>query len=241
MRSGWAVQSFGYHRYLPLGRPEILAENLDRWGVDEIVVQCIDRSKQKLGPDIDVLSKVAKKNLGTPLIYAGGVSSLNEAVSVINSGADRLMVDAILHDDPKVMIEVSGRLGAQALIACLPVAYVEGTLLWYDYRSRESKPISREVRDLLEEKVISELMLVDWNSEGKPNGFNLELIRRSTLRNCSVITFGGLSSSEKMIDVFANSVVKAAAIGNFLSYKEHALEEIKKNLDPNLIRISRAG
>ena len=39
VKGGWAVQSFGYARHLPLGRPEILAENLDRWGADEILVQ----------------------------------------------------------------------------------------------------------------------------------------------------------------------------------------------------------
>ena len=38
---GWAVQSIGYKKYLPLGRPEIIAENLERWGVDEILVLSI--------------------------------------------------------------------------------------------------------------------------------------------------------------------------------------------------------
>ena len=35
VKDGWAVQSFGYRRWLPLGRPEVLVENLDRWGADE--------------------------------------------------------------------------------------------------------------------------------------------------------------------------------------------------------------
>ena len=42
--NGWAVQSISYNRYLPLGRPEVIAQNLDRWGADEILIQCIDRS-----------------------------------------------------------------------------------------------------------------------------------------------------------------------------------------------------
>ena len=31
VRQGWAVQSFGYQRWLPLGKVECLVENLDRW------------------------------------------------------------------------------------------------------------------------------------------------------------------------------------------------------------------
>ena len=48
--NGWAVQSFGYKKYLPIGRPHIIAENLDRWGADEIIILSIDRSRHSLGP-----------------------------------------------------------------------------------------------------------------------------------------------------------------------------------------------
>ncbi len=53
---GHAVQSFRYERYLPLGRPEVLIENLDRWGADEILLQCIDRGRDGVGPDFPLLS-----------------------------------------------------------------------------------------------------------------------------------------------------------------------------------------
>ena len=68
---GLAVQSFGYQRYLPLGKPECLVENLDRWGVDEIFVQVIDRSARNLGPDLGLLLRLGSLGLETPLIYGG--------------------------------------------------------------------------------------------------------------------------------------------------------------------------
>ena len=42
VKAGWAVQSLGFRRHLPVGRPEIAIEYLDRWGIDEIVVLHID-------------------------------------------------------------------------------------------------------------------------------------------------------------------------------------------------------
>ena len=65
IKDGSAVQSFGYGRYLPLGRPECLVENLDRWGADEILVQVIDRTRRSLGPDFALLSKLARIGMGT--------------------------------------------------------------------------------------------------------------------------------------------------------------------------------
>ena len=83
VRDGWAVQSFGYRRYLPLGRPEVLVENLDRWGADEIVLQCIDRTRGNAGPDLALLERVSRRGLATPLIYGGGIRNAADAIAVL--------------------------------------------------------------------------------------------------------------------------------------------------------------
>ncbi|MFN8967222.1 MAG: HisA/HisF-related TIM barrel protein, partial [Pseudanabaena sp.] len=98
IKDGWAVQSFGYQRYLPLGKPECLIKNLDRWGADEILVQVIDRSRQKIAPDFSLLERIGKLGLSTPLIYGGGIRNVDDGVKAIHYGADRLVVDALLHD-----------------------------------------------------------------------------------------------------------------------------------------------
>ena len=51
IKNNQVVQSFGYHNYLPIGKPEIILKNLDRWKADEILVNVIDRSKTNLGPN----------------------------------------------------------------------------------------------------------------------------------------------------------------------------------------------
>ena len=73
VKNGQAVQSFGYQNYLPIGKPRCLAENLDRWGVDEIIILSIDRSKYNLGPDLNTLKEIANEGIKTPLIYGGGI------------------------------------------------------------------------------------------------------------------------------------------------------------------------
>ena len=59
-----AVQSIAFKKYLPIGDPVILAENLDRWGVDEILAS-IDRTLKNLGPDLNLLENLSSKGLLT--------------------------------------------------------------------------------------------------------------------------------------------------------------------------------
>lgn len=230
VRNGWAVQSFGYHRYLPLGKPECLVENLDRWGADEILVQVIDCSTVGRGPDLKLLEKLGKLGLETPLIYAGGIRSVEDGLSLIQLGADRIAVDALLHDNPIEVENLSEKLGAQALIASLPLSWNGNGLSWLDYRSKTSMPISDSVLSLINTGVVSEVLITDWKNEGILGGFEKKLVEGFPLKTAALIAFGGISDSEKMEGLLQLPEVAAVAVGNFLSYREHAIQAYKEVL-----------
>jgi cyclase len=230
VRDGWAVQSFGYKRHLPLGRPEVLAENLDRWGVDEILLQCIDRSRHGLGPDLALLERMTKRGLSTPLTYQGGIRNVADGVAAVQAGAERIALDSLLRDNPKEAAALAEPLGAQALIAALPVARTAGTLKWLDHRNDRSTLIPPEVSAVLKSGAISELLLVDWRHEGEVNGFDETLLDEAGLPHLPLIVFGGLSEPAQLRRVLLRPNVVAAGVGHFLSWREHAVQRIKEAL-----------
>ncbi len=230
VKNGWAVQSIGYRRYLPLGRPEIIAENFDRWGADEIIVICIDRSSKQAGPDFELIRRLGKMGLATPVIYGGGIRTVEDGVEVIKSGADRLCVDALLHDAPPVVTELSRQLGSQAIVGAMPMATERGQRLWLNYRTGKQSVPGPALLDLFSDRLISEVLLIDWKNEGKPAGFDFELIHSFQPTNIPLIVFGGLSDARTLEGVLSIQQVSAAAIGNFLSYREHAIQRLKEQL-----------
>lgn len=226
VKGGWAVQSFGYKRYLPLGKPEVMVQNLDRWGVDEILVQCIDRSAAGLGPDLDVLGKISKLGIATPLIYSGGISRREDAVKVVSQGADRIMVDAMLLDSPESVDGVARDLGTQAIIAHLPARVASGGLMALDHRDRSERPLAQWVAQL-PHKWISELMVSDWQNEGSPDRFDERLLEIALHIDKPLLCFGGISEAAQVQRVLSHPQVVAVGVGNFLSYREHAVQIIK--------------
>jgi cyclase len=238
VRNGWAVQSFGYRCYLPLGKPECLVENLDRWGADEILVQVIDRSETGVGPDYELLGKLARLGLGTPLIYGGGIRTVEEGIQVIQSGADRITIDALLHDDLSVVRSLSEKLGAQAVIASIPMAIGPHGPEWFNYRSKDTTPISEALVEAIVQSGISEVLLTDWQHEGDLIGFDNTLIDLFPYKKVPLIVFGGISSAEQMRGLFARPNVTAVSVGNFLSYREHAIQQFKEVLASAALRPS---
>jgi cyclase len=238
VKDGWAVQSMGYKRYLPMGKPECVIENLDRWGADEILVQVIDRSINGQSPDFNLLERVAHLGLETPLIYGGGIHTVEDGVRAIQTGADRLVVDAALHEDIAAVEGLSERLGAQAIIAGLPLSWSGDRVEWLDYRSGNSSAISAEILELAEAGTVSELLLIDWRHEGYRDGFEQRLVRNFPVRDVSLIAFGGISDASQMAELLQLKSVVAVAVGNFLSYREHAIQKLKDDLVAMPIRSS---
>lgn len=231
VRHGWAVQSFGYRRYLPLGKPEVLIENLDRWGADEILIQCIDRSApEPLGPDFALLDRVSALGLSTPLIYCGGIRSAEDAVRAVRHGADRVAIDALLRDDPGQVEAMSRELGTQAVIAHLAVRAATDGLSWSEYRTGEESAFDEHAAARLPLSWVSEVMLTDWAHEGSPQSFDERIPGLFPRIDRPLILFGGLSHAAQFQRVLSDPRVAAAGCGNFLSYTEHAIQNIKRSV-----------
>lgn len=231
VKDGWAVQSFGYNRYLPLGHPESLAENLDRWNVDEILILSIDRGKKGLGPDISLIQRLAGLGLSTPLTYGGGIRSSLEAIAVIQAGAERITVDAALRGSCQDVRNMSQHLGAQAIIAAIPVSIENGDLSGWDYREGKVAPFDKTLLTMLRETTtISEVLLIDRRNEGFPNSFDDRIIGSFPVQEVPLIVFGGLSEASQIRKMLSDSRIAAVGIGNFLSYSEHAVQHLKKQL-----------
>lgn len=237
IKNGWAVQSFAYNRYLPLGKPECVIENLDRWGVDEILVLCIDRSNNSLGPDFKLLKNIARLGLKTPLIFGGGINSVQNAVDAIQLGADRICVDSMLQNQLEIVKESTRYLGAQALIGVLPLSISDNNFNCLDYRKNINSKISNE--DLNEiAHAVSEILVVDWIHEGEKEAFDTRLITEFPINHVPLIAFGGISEYEQMHSLLVLNNVSAVAVGNSLNYREHAAQKLKDNLMHTSLRQS---
>ncbi len=239
VREGIAVQSFGYRRHLPMGRPEVVAENLDRWGADEILISCIDRTRTGLGPDFGLLGRVADVGLATPLIYAGGIRHAEDAVQAARIGADRVMTDALLLDRPDELESVSRALGIQALIGHVPVRVLGDALLALDYRSGRETRLDDALRTRPGLAHVSELMLTDWTNEGRGGAFDESIPALCRSVSHPLILFGGLSEPLAMRRMLSLGQVAAVGIGNALSHTEHAIQHLRERIALPCLRASR--
>ena len=229
IKDNWAVQSFGYQYYLPLGKPEVVVENLNWWGADEILVINIDRSKKNLGPNYEVIEKIVNKNLSTPLIYSGGIQNENQAKKVISMGVERICLESLLYKNYFGIENISEAIGSQAIILSLPLIYENGKILYFDYIKKKNDDLKNHNLKFLDDKLFSEILIIDKKNEGGNNTFDTRILEKN-LSTKKIIAFGGISRTDKINKLLKKSKISAVAIGNCLNYSETSIQNIKKKI-----------
>ncbi len=229
--NGLAVQSFGYKKYLPIGNPKILIKNLDRWGADEILVNAIDRSFLKLGPDYKLINEINSLKICTPIIYGGGIKNLEDAKKVIASGADRILIESLINKNLSEFIKISNIIGSQSIIISLPIKSDEKkNLLFFDSKLKKEIKISENMIKAINDKLASEVLLIDYLNEGYSDQFNINILNLLKKFETPLICFGGISNENLIKKIAKKEKVNAVAIGNSLNYKEISVQNLKKNL-----------
>jgi len=236
VRQGVAVQSVGYSKYLPLGKPEFLIENLDRWGADEILIQSIDRSTHNHGPDIQLLERINKIGITTPLIYGGGIQTIEDGQMVIQNGADRILIDRMLYGGRVAIEGLAKKIGAQAIIASMPMSLDKEGFSHFNYLEKTFSKITPEIMEIIESELISEVLVTDVKNEGSKGEFNAALLENFLSLKLPVIAFGGITEIEMAKKILEKKGVVAVAIGNSLAYREHSIQKIKEGIGVESLR-----
>jgi cyclase len=228
MRNGIVVQSFRFGRYLPVGRPEISAEYLDRWGIDEILLVDIGASAAGRCISPAIVERTARR-CSVPLAVGGGVRSVAAAHDLLAAGADKIVVNTAAVDDPALVSQIADSFGAQ----CIVVA-IDALRLGYGQMVIRTKGPHRDRRSpddwlrQVQEAGAGEILLQSVDRDGMRDGLDLDMARTvAASARVPLILAGGTGHPVHVLNALAIAGVQAVAVGNLLAHSEHSVTAIK--------------
>ncbi len=236
IKNSTAVQSYGYNEYRPLGNPIYLAENLSRWKVDEILVNCIDATRNDQKPDLDLIRKISRVCAGTPITYGGGVREKNDALEVIQAGADRLMINSLYMRNYDAINSISTIIGRQALVLSFPFFTIDNDFYYYDYLAKLNKKINDVCNNEFINSNFSDIILDDVVADGGRSTFNIKILNNLKLIKIRIICMGGINSIKNIKRLLNHKYCDGIAIGNYLNYGECRIKYISSQLTNTNVR-----
>ncbi len=226
-----AVQSIGFRKYLPLGKPEIAIEYLNKWGIDEIFVLDMGSSKGDVQKCFDNVKRFSRQ-CQAPLTFGGGIKSLDDIKYVIQSGADKVSINSYLLADMTILTEGARLFGNQSIVASVDAKKVKPGQYHAFVKSGTvdtGMPLGRYVKQI-EECGAGEIFLNSMDNDGMKGGYDVELLKLVTdVVNIPVVICGGAGHPRHLLELFEYDVSGIAA-ANFFHFSEHSVIVTKSYL-----------
>jgi cyclase len=222
-----AVQSIKFKKFLPIGKPKILIDYYQEWGVDEIILLDIKSSITKNSYFKNNL-KYLVRDCNTPLTIGGGISTIKDIDFLFNNGADKVTIGSSIFTNNEIVKQASKIYGKQAIIACLDIKKKK---FHYElFIKSGTEKIQINVENYIKkfcEKNVGEIMINSITNDGMKNGYDLNLIKLvKKYTNLPLIICGGAGKPEHYINPI-NLGVSGLAAGNFLNFKELTIKKLK--------------
>jgi len=231
VNNGLIVQSIGFNKYLPVGRPRFSIEFVARWDVDEIVLLDISASRDNSIniKTLEMLSKVCF----VPLTVGGGIRSVGEALNIIKAGADKLCINTYALERPEIITEIAEKFGSQCVVVSIDCRLdSEGKYKVYSNSGTKDSgldPVSWAKQ--VELLGAGEILLHSIDRDGLKQGYDTELIKNIVdVVSIPVIASGGVGLFSHFSSGIIDGGADAVAAANIFHHTEHSTIVAKTHL-----------
>lgn len=232
LREGFIVQSLGFNRYLPIGRPRFPIEFVVKWDVDEIVLLDMSASPQSRGPDIKVLEMLSQFCY-VPLTIGGGIKTVDDVRLVLRAGGDKVCLNTHALKSPELITEIANTFGSQCVVISIDCRREEdGSYQVYSSSGKLATGLTpSDWAQRCEELGAGEIFLNSIDRDGARTGYDLELIRSVTeVVNIPVIACGGVGGYDDFAPGILEGRASAVAAANIFHHIEHSTILAKAHL-----------
>lgn len=232
VRDGLIVQSIGFSRYLPIGRPKIAIEFVARWDVDEIVVLDMSAARAGRGPDLEVIA-MAVERCFVPLTIGGGIRSLAQVTDVIRAGADKIAINTMAIESPDFITRCADAYGSQCVVVSIDARRAADGRheVFADSGARPTGVDAPAWAAEVERRGAGEIFINSIDRDGSKLGYDVDLIRSVTdAVSIPVIACGGVGTYRDFAPGIIDGGASAVAAANIFHYIEHSTIVAKAHL-----------
>jgi cyclase len=238
IKDGRTVKGINFEGLRDAGDPVDLAKFYSENGADELVFLDITATQEGRKTTVDMVRKVAQQ-VNIPFTVGGGISSVEDAYQLLNSGADKISVNSSAVRNPQLISELAARFGNQCVVLAIDAKFTEGK--WIVYLSGGKIATDLELFDWAKRGVelgAGEILFTSMDNDGTKSGFAIEALDElSKTVNVPIIASGGCGAMEHFKEVFKKSNVDAALAASVFHFGEIAIPELKSYLKENSIEV----
>lgn len=212
LNDGRLVKTTKFKKEKYVGDPINAIRVFNEKEVDELILLDISATKSGVGPDFDLIKKIAGECF-MPLCYGGGISSLEQAKKIFSSGVEKIAIQNGNSINISLIKEIVSEYGSQSLVASIDIKKnFFGKYKIFDYTNNRYKHGSwKEYILNLQSYGVGEILINVVNNDGIMKGMDLNIIEEaSSILKVPLTAMGGVGCLD---DIKKGVLAGASAIG----------------------------
>ncbi|NUQ52888.1 MAG: imidazole glycerol phosphate synthase subunit HisF [Phycisphaerales bacterium] len=219
VRDSRVVKGVQFQGLRDAGDPAELAGLYESHGADELVMLDVSATPDSRATATDTIRAI-RRRLSIPLTVGGGVRSIDDAMRLLDAGADKVGVNTAAVRDPSIISSIAKRFGVQCTVIAID-AKRDQSRAEHAWRVVVRSGTEATTLDAIDwaracvERGAGEILLTSMDRDGTHAGYDLELLRAvSDVVHVPVIASGGAGGPEHLVDaIYAGAdAVLAASI-----------------------------
>ena len=239
VKNEFAIKGIHLEGLRKVGDPNELALKYYQAGVDEIifmdaVAAYYDRN------NLSEIIKSACKDVFVPITVGGGIRTIEDIQTALNSGADKIAINTKAIRCPEFIQEAASIFGAQCIVVSIEAKKISDGK-WEAYIENGREPTGYDVLDWVKEVEklgAGEILLTSIDADGTKKGYDYDLCREVVrLVSLPVIASGGAGNVKHISKLIEESKVDAVAIASMLHYNIASIKDVKSAMISSDIRV----
>lgn len=199
--------------------------------IDELVIVDVSRKESDRNAFCAVASEVSAKCF-MPLVLGGRIRTMEDAETLIRNGADKLILNTALTDNPTLVRELVQVYGSQCIIASIDYRIEGSDFVVYTHqgKKRSSRTFDCFVEDVCQLQV-GELYINSIDQDGTAQGYCLDSLNQLKAKiNLPIILAGGAGNQHHLLQALQCQKVDAVATANLFNFIGDGLPNARKHL-----------
>ena len=189
------------------------------YSIDELVVIDVSRQGRNTPQFCEDLKRLTR-DCFAPITAGGGIRTLEHVHQLLRSGADKVVVNTALHDQPELVEEIATELGRQCIVASIDIQKING--VYQVFKNNGTVKVGESLDHILLKCAglpIGEIHIESIDRDGTGNGLDLEILEFiKHVKDVPLILMGGVCNAEHIIAGLKDERVDAVATGNLLNF-----------------------
>ena len=238
VKDGRVVKGVQFLDLRDAGDPVEQARFYDAAGADELTFLDITASSDDRDILLHVIEAVASR-VFIPLTVGGGVRRVEDVRRLLNAGADKVSINTAAVQNPKLVREASGIVGAQCIVVAIDAK--KSGASWEVFTHGGRKPTGLDAvqwAKRMQQAGAGEILLTSMDRDGTRDGFDLGLTRAvSEAVGVPVIASGGVGTKEHLADGVIEGRADAVLAASVFHFGDFTVRQAKEHMQSRGIEV----